>query len=199
MLMRWIFTEAPEGVWKSALFYLAWLLFALLLLVLAGLFGLLLVIVLASVFQTAIARLVLQLQGISVPEEDDSIKGTFKETMRTISVEISKLLWLVPVLLALLLAGFIPLLSPLAFAAGSWVLGYQFIDTVLDIYRVPVWRRLRFAIDKLVPVTCFGMTLAVCWLIPFMGIVLPPAAAAGAAWLLSEGKLLEPFVSKEVD
>ncbi len=192
LMMQWVSSD-PSGILRTLLFYLAWIVFALLLLLLAGLASLLVVMILASVFQTMIARTVLTELGRDVPPEDSSLKGTARETWRTIKVELLKLIWLLPVLAMLLIVGIVPFLAPLAFIGSAWVMGYQFVDVVLDIYRISVWQRLRFALVNPIPVACFGATLTLCWLIPLLGIVIPPVAAAGAAWLMSETKLLDGY------
>ncbi|MCB0323084.1 MAG: EI24 domain-containing protein [Bdellovibrionales bacterium] len=180
----------PEGVWSWIVYSGAWLLVALVLVVLTMIGSTLLVLLCTAVFQTAIATHVLHTLGQSTPDEQTGMKGVVAETLRSISVESAKLLWLLPLMLLVLVTGFFPLVAPLSLLLAAWLLAYQFVDIVLDIYRLPARARLRFARHHAPLLICFGVTLSLAWAIPLLGILLPPAAVAGAAWLLSESDLL---------
>jgi uncharacterized protein involved in cysteine biosynthesis len=190
LLLQFLIGE-PSGFWRTVLYYLVWLLSAALLLVVAGLITVMLVMVFASVFQTAIAANVLKELGRKTPPEIPGFKGLMKETIRTVRVETFKLLWLLPVFAVVLIAGLIPVFAPIALLLGAWLLAYQFLDVVLDLYKLNTRARIMFAVRNLPLVTCFGLSLTVCWAIPLVGVLLAPVAVAAAAWLLSETKLLD--------
>ncbi len=192
ILLDWA-VGSPDGIWKTILFWLAFVFFGLVLLVATLLVTMTLVIVFTSVFQTGIVQQVLLDLGRPLPEEEAGVKGIVKETGRTVVVEMAKLIWLLPLMIIVLIVGFIPLLTPFALILGAWLLAYQFVDIVLDVYRVTSRERFRFAKKHAVSLIAFGLSLSACWAIPFFGILLPPAAVAGAAWLLSESGLLAEF------
>ena len=180
----------PDGWWASVVYYLAWFFIGLLLLVASMIVSVTLVLLLTAVFQGDIVIAVLRLLGDEVPPQETGIKGLVKETSRTLVVESAKLLWLLPLIALVAVVGLIPVLTPFAVIAGAWLLAYQFVDVVLDIYRLRSRERFRYARKNGVLLTCFGFVIMLCWAIPFMGILLPPAAVAGATWLLSESKLI---------
>jgi uncharacterized protein involved in cysteine biosynthesis len=182
--------EAPQGFWGSALYSAAWVLVAFFLLVGTLIVSVVVVLILTSVFQTAIAARVLLHLGRQVPEETPGLKGIVKEAARSVAVESLKLLWLLPLFLLLFLVGLIPIFTPFAIILAAWLLAFQFVDITLDIYRISSGGRFRFCLRHALPLTCFGLTLTVFWAIPLLGWVLPPAASAAAAWLLSETNLL---------
>lgn len=179
-ILNWIFGD-PTGVWQNVLYAGTWLLVGLLLLAGSVVVTIGLVMVLAGVFQTAIAIAVLNSRNVIPPKDEASL---FAETARTMLVETGKLLILVPLSIFALVIGFFPLFVPIALILTSWLLAYQFVDVVLDIYRIPVRERIGFARRNFGTFVCFGVTLTVCWAIPFVGLFLAPAAAAGAAWMM---------------
>jgi uncharacterized protein involved in cysteine biosynthesis len=187
---------SPEGFWATALFYLAWLFFGLILLVLSMFISAVTVIIFTAVFQTEIAIQVLTICGHKIPPEASGITGVVKEGGRAIAVETGKLLWMVPLFIVITILGFIPILTPFALAANAWLLSYQFVDVVLDIFKTTSRQRFAFARRNGIVLCVFGLSLTFLWAVPFLGILLPPAAVAGAAWLLSETSLLEEFEDK---
>jgi uncharacterized protein involved in cysteine biosynthesis len=86
----------------------------------------------------------------------------------------------------IVIVGFIPILAPLALILGAWLLAYQFIDVVLDVFRISLSKRIKFALQNWLPVTLFGTTLIIVCSIPFVAILIPPVAVAGSAWLIGE-------------
>lgn len=189
LLLEWAVGD-PEGFWRHILYWFAYLSFAVLLLLVTLILTMTLVMLCTSVFQTAIVQRVLEELREPFPEEQAGMRGLVKETGRTIVVEAAKLLWLLPLMLIVLIIGFIPLLTPFALLLGAWLLAYQFIDIVLDVYRVPARARFRFARQHSFLLVSFGLSLSICWAVPFLGILLPPAAVAGASWLLAQSSLL---------
>lgn len=195
-ILAWV-VGTPEGFWMTIVYYLAWVLVAMLLLVASMLVTIVFVMIFTSVFQNAIATRVLRDAGIAVPEETTGVSGVAKETARTLVVESAKLLWLLPLGALVFLVGFIPILAPVALFAAAWLLAYQFVDVVLDVLKVGAWKRLLFAVRHGLTMVLFGLTLSLCWAVPFLGFLLPPIAVAGAAWLLEKNKLLVPYLENQ--
>ena len=186
-VLGWL-VSSPEGVWKTVLYWLAWLLTAALLFVGSFIVTVCLVMVFTSVFQSAIAQAVIKEHNPDAHFPDNSLIG---EAARTILVESTKLIWLLPLIVLVFFVGFIPLFAPVALILGAWLLAYQFVDVVLDLFHVSARKRFRFGRIYFRSLVMFGLALTLCWAIPFLGIFLAPAATAGAAWLLSEEPYLE--------
>jgi CysZ protein len=192
------FISAPDGWWTWILYILAWLLTALLLLLASMILSMSAVFVFAGIFQTAIATAVLsRLQVLPAANEENGVTALLRETRRTVRAELGKLLWILPLTLLLLVAGLIPPLTPFALLLGAWLLAYQFVDTVLDIFQLPAAERLRFAKRNASSLICFGLSLSVLWAVPFVGLLLAPAASAGAAWLVAEPGLLKQIRERQ--
>lgn len=177
--------STPSGFFTWIWYSIVWVGAALAVLGGAVIVSVVFVMIFTSVFQSAIAAEVLRQNGHVLPAEEGGISGNFNEIVRTIMVETTKLIWIVPLLILVFAIGFIPFLLPFAMIVGAWLLAYQFTDVVLDLYKIPTFDRLKFALRHKLLLTSFGLGLAALWAIPFVGLVLPPAAAAGAAWLLS--------------
>ncbi|MFN8390558.1 MAG: EI24 domain-containing protein [Bdellovibrionota bacterium] len=184
-LVHWMAGD-PTSVGTTILHAGAWILSALLLLVGSMIVSISIVLVLAGLFQSAIAAAVLVHLGSIPPETGDSFLDLAGETGRSILVELKKLIWLLPLMSLAFVLGFIPLLSPFALLVAAWLLAYQFVDTVLDLFKLGAGDRLRFATRHAPLLIVFGAVLTLCWAVPFLGIILAPAASAGAAWLLAD-------------
>jgi uncharacterized protein involved in cysteine biosynthesis len=177
--------SSSEGFWGSVLYVLAWLGAAIVLLLGTIIFSIIVVTILAGVFQSWIAEQVFEQYNVLPKTIVPDFRGLLKELMRNIKAEILKAIWMVPLALTLIALGFIPALTIPVFILGSWLLAYQFVDVGLDLLHLPASRRLLFSLRHVVSVTIFGITLAIVW--PVAGFLLPPVAAAGAAWLLATG------------
>ncbi len=164
-----------------------WALTAFSLLLTTLVVSLVLVLVLSGFFQTSIAIKVLELNGVEVPPES----GLASEATRTVFNELLKLLWILPLGLLIFIFGLIPILTPVALTLGAWILSYQFVDIVLDSLKISARKRLSFSIKHFLKLTIFGFILAICWAIPFLGVILMPCATAAAAWLLTKNDLLK--------
>ncbi len=187
-VLDWI--EPNVSGWMLTLLHpLAWLLAALMLLAVSIIVSVVLVSVLAGVFQSEIAKEVLAIHGIALGTQEHSL---YQEARRTVFVELRKLLVLVPLMAMAFTLSWIPFLAPVAVVIAAWLLAFQFVDLTLDLFHLPIRRRIRFAYDFKLSFTCFGLILVVCWAVPFLGLLLSPIAAAGAAWMLSE----DPYIGR---
>lgn len=183
--------HTPQSWWQSVLYFVVQIALALFLFISSVIISITFVLILTSVFQTAISEKILDKLGAEVPEQESGVKALAKESLRTILVESFKLIWLVPIMVLLFIIGFIPLLTPFAIVAASWLLAFQFIDVVLDIYRISAFKRFSFCIKHFPIVVSFGFSLTALWAIPLVGILIPPVAVAAASLVLFEQGLLE--------
>ena len=173
----------PSSILTGALYVAVWLVAALSLTALAIGASLMIVMALSGIYQTQIAEHVLRRFGAV----QESAPGSgIRQAMRTISIELTKLLWMVPVFVALFLLGLIPLLWPIVLPLTAWFIAYQAIDFALDVLGMGVLERLGYAVRHSGSVVLYGLGLVVVGLIPFAIIVLPPIAVAGGAYLVAE-------------
>lgn len=184
-LVNWIVPN-PDGIIKWGLYYLAWAGTALFLVISTLITSLILAIVLTGVFQESIAHEVLKQNGVNLPEEPQNLRGFAFEMARSIKTESAKLLWLIPLGVMVLIMGFAPFLAPFAFIVAAWILGFESSDVVWEVLKKPARQRFSFARANWISVTLYGLSLSVIGFVPFMGILIPPIAVAGASWMLSE-------------
>ncbi len=186
------FVNDGSGILHNLWLGLVWLGVTLFLFIASMLLSVLIVLVFGGIFQSSIALRVASSSGLPLPGEADGMRGTIDEAFRSIRTESVKLLWLLPLSCVALIVGFIPFLAPAALVVGAWLLAYQFVDIVLDIFKLSAKKRLRFAMEHWIPVVTFGLVLSLICFIPFVGLLIPPVAVAGAAWWMLEtewGKL----------
>ena len=183
-----VFTSAPVGFWRHVTYWLIWTMVTLGLIAASSLISVVVVFAATGLFQTGIARHVLSGLGAAAPPADSSVAG---EIGRTIFVEGTKLFWIIPLAVLIFVGGFIPVLAPLCFILSAWLLAFQSCDIVLDLYKVPLLRRLKLALGNAVTFTCFGAPFLALSMVPFAGFLVPPLAAAGAARFLASHSLLQ--------
>lgn len=187
------FVAEPSG-FSWILFALAWIGLALLLAVATVLITVLMVLITTAVFQTAIVEEVLRHESgesaIVASTTNLSVAQIARESMRCVLTETVKLLWLLPLMIMAFILGFIPLLAPLAFLLGAWLVAFQFVDIVLDVAGLSATKRIGFGRTHWSTLCAFGGVTAVVFLVPLAGILLAPIATAAAAWLLVGS---EPF------
>ncbi len=185
------FTSDPSGFWSHVVYWLIWSGVTLGLIAAASILGVVVVFAVTGVFQTGIVRHVLSLESApKPPAEASGAAATAGEIGRTIYVEGTKLLWIVPFGLLILIGGFIPPLAPICFVLSAWLLAFESCDIVLDVYKIPVLKRLKLALGSPIVFTCFGAPFVLLSMIPLLGFMVPPLAAAGAARFLARHPLL---------
>ncbi|ODC04943.1 hypothetical protein BFW38_16790 [Terasakiispira papahanaumokuakeensis] len=103
---------------------------------------------------------------------------------RTLSRELSKLRWMLPRLLLLIVLSWIPglnLLAPVAWALfAAWSMALQYLDYPMDNHKVTFAQMRQQMLERRLHCLMFGGTLALLSWIPLINLVLLPAATAGA-------------------
>lgn len=178
-------TSGSDSWLSSIIYYSLWFVLGLLLLIAASMLSIILVLITTAIYQTEIAKAVLS----------DKYKNLgdgklVSETKRTIWVESTKLFWLIPFMILIFTIGLIPIFTPFALAANFWLIAYQFVDVVLDLFKLGTRKRLGFAKQNWLFLITIGACIALLWAIPFLGILIPPIAIAGTAWALESAELL---------
>ena len=180
----------PSGHWSGSgvVQALLGIVIGALLFVIVAVLSLMTVIIVGAFFQSAIAAAVLELKGVALPSPID---GTMQEIVRSIVVESGKLLWLIPLGIIAFVCGLIPILAPVAFIFGSWLIAFQFFDAVFEALQMGVWDRLRTSCRNGITLVLFGALLLLLCVIPFALALLAPVAVAGAALLVADTKMVQ--------
>ncbi|GLZ86682.1 sulfate transporter CysZ [Metapseudomonas resinovorans] len=179
--------------WLSFLQYLIWPLFVLLVLVLVFFSFTMLANIIAAPFNGFLAEKV----EVVVRGQDDFPAFSWGELMamipRTMGRELRKLAYFLPRAGALLILSFIPgvnlLAAPLWIVFGVWMMAVQYIDYPADNHKLGWNEMLAWLREKRWQSLGFGGTTYLALMIPFVNILMMPAAVAGATlfWVREGG------------
>lgn len=199
--IRWL-NSAIESVvsylpsWLEWLYWIVMPLAAMTLLLIFAYFFSAILITIASPFNGMLSEKVERQRGVQIA--DESVARVVK---RTFAREWTKLKYILPRYLGLLILSFIPglnLVSPfLWFWFGSWIVALQYIDYSFDNHaRSFTEMRAELATQPLT-VLGFGATVALLMMIPVLNWFVMPAAVIGATLLRMEQMPLNgPIVDK---
>jgi CysZ protein len=170
--------------WLSFLEYLLWPLFVVLVLLMVFFTFNLVTNIIAAPFNGFLAEKV----EIVARGHDDFPAFSWSELAamvpRTLSREMRKLSYFLPRAIALLILSFIPLLNilaaPLWLLFGVWMMAVQYIDYPADNHKVSWPDMLAWLREKRWQSLSFGGITYLALLIPFVNILMMPAAVAGA-------------------
>ena len=181
----------PE--WLSFLQYLLWPLFVLLVLVLVFFSFTMLANIIAAPFNGFLAEKV----EVVVRGQDDFPAFSWAELMamipRTVGRELRKLAYFLPRAGALLILSFVPgvnlLAAPLWIVFGIWMMAVQYIDYPADNHKLGWNEMLAWLREKRWQSLGFGGITYLALMIPFVNILMMPAAVAGATlfWVREGG------------
>lgn len=183
----------PE--WLSFLQYLLWPLFVLLVVVLVFFSFTMLANIIAAPFNGFLAEKV----EVVVRGQDDFPAFSWAELMamipRTVGREARKLAYFLPRAAALLILSFIPVVNlvaaPLWILFGIWMMAVQYIDYPADNHKLGWNEMLAWLREKRWQSLGFGGITYLALMIPFVNILMMPAAVAGATlfWVREQGDL----------
>lgn len=117
---------------------------------------------------------------------------------RTVGRELRKLGYFLPRAIGLLILSFIPgvnlVATPLWFLFGVWMMAVQYIDYPADNHKLGWNEMLAWLREKRWQSLGFGGSVYLALLIPFVNIVMMPAAVAGATlfWVREGGEKALP-------
>ncbi len=179
--------------WLAFLQYLIWPLFVLLVVVLVFFSFTMLANVIAAPFNGFLAEKV----EVVVRGQDDFPAFSWAELLamipRTVGREMRKLAYFLPRAAALLILSFIPginlLATPLWIIFGIWMMAVQYIDYPADNHKLGWNEMLAWLREKRWQSLGFGGATYLALLIPFVNILMMPAAVAGATlfWVREGG------------
>ncbi|WP_342247162.1 sulfate transporter CysZ [Pseudomonas sp. OTU5201] len=181
--------------WLSFLEYLIWPLFVLLVLVMVFFSFTMLANIIAAPFNGFLAEKV----EVVVRGQDDFPAFSWAELMamipRTVGRELRKLAYFLPRAGALLILSFVPgvnlLAAPLWIVFGIWMMAVQYIDYPADNHKLGWNEMLAWLREKRWQSLGFGGITYLALMIPFVNILMMPAAVAGATlfWVREQGDL----------
>lgn len=181
----------PE--WLSFLQYILWPLFVLLVLVIMFFTFNLLATFIAAPFNGFLAEKV----EVVARGRDDFPPFRWAELIamvpRTIGREMRKLGYFLPRAIGLLILSFIPgvnlIAAPLWILFGVWMMAVQYIDYPADNHKLGWNEMLAWLREKRWQSLGFGGAVYLVLLIPFVNILMMPAAVAGATlfWVREDG------------
>jgi len=167
--------------------FLSWILAPILWLLaglLTGYVSTLIVLILTSPFHALLAEKVEeQVTGEPVPALE-GLGAALLQLPRGILRELSKLIYYLPMALALFILSFIPLLNTAApalwFLLGAWMMSLQFADYPMDNHRLSFRAVREVCARRRLSSLGFGAIVALVAGIPLVNLVVIPAAVAGA-------------------
>jgi CysZ protein len=170
--------------WLSFLQYLLWPLFVLLVLVVMFFTFTLLANIIAAPFNGFLAEKV----EVVLRGRDDFPPFSWTELMamvpRTVGREMRKLAYFLPRAIPLLILTFVPVLNlvaaPLWILFGVWMMAVQYIDYPADNNKLGWNEMLAWLREKRWQSLGFGGATYLALMIPFVNILVMPAAVAGA-------------------
>lgn len=179
--------------WASFLEYLIWPLFVALVVLLVFFSFTMIANIIAAPFNGFLAEKV----EVVVRGQDDFPPFSWAELVamvpRTIGRELRKLGYFLPRAAGLLILSFIPVVNlmstPLWFVFGIWMMAVQYIDYPADNHKLGWNEMLAWLREKRWQSLGFGGSVYLALLIPFVNIVMMPAAVAGATlfWVREGG------------
>ncbi|WP_165680367.1 sulfate transporter CysZ [Metapseudomonas otitidis] len=179
--------------WASFLEYLIWPLFVVLVVLLVFFSFTMIANIIAAPFNGFLAEKV----EVVVRGQDDFPPFSWAELVamvpRTIGRELRKLGYFLPRAAGLLILSFIPVVNlvstPLWFVFGIWMMAVQYIDYPADNHKLGWNEMLAWLREKRWQSLGFGGSVYLALLIPFVNIVMMPAAVAGATlfWVREGG------------
>ncbi|MDG1580182.1 sulfate transporter CysZ [Pseudomonas sp. GOM6] len=181
----WVDTFMPSlPSWLSFLEYLIWPLFVLMVLVIMFFSFTLLANIIAAPFNGFLAEKV----EVVVRGRDDFPPFSWAELMamvpRTLGRELRKLAYFLPRAIPLLILTFIPglnlIAAPLWILFGVWMMAVQYIDYPADNNKLGWNEMLAWLREKRWQSLGFGGATYLALMIPFVNILVMPAAVAGA-------------------
>ena len=199
-LMGWLLYEVITDFYDTAMLtvpewlqFLSWIITPLLWLVgglMTGYASTLLVLMLTSPFHALLAEKVEEsVTGESVPALE-GVAAALLEVPRALFREIRKFLYYVPMALAVLILTIIPVFNAFAplgwFLLGAWMMSLQFVDYPMDNHHLPFREVPEACAARRLSTIGFGGTVAVLSGIPFLNLIVIPAAVIGATLLWCE-------------
>lgn len=184
--------------WASFLEYLIWPLFVVLVLLMVFFSFTMIANIIAAPFNGFLAEKV----EVVVRGQDDFPAFSWAELTamvpRTVGRELRKLGYFLPRAIGLLILSFIPgvnlVATPLWFLFGVWMMAVQYIDYPADNHKLGWNEMLAWLREKRWQSLGFGGSVYLALLIPFVNIVMMPAAVAGATlfWVREGGEKALP-------
>ena len=199
-LMGWLAYDFISALYEASMLsvpewlqFLSWIITPILWLLgglMTGYLSTLLVLMLTSPFHALLAEKVEEFVTGEPVSASDGTLAALLEVPRALFREVRKVLYYLPMALAVLILTLVPVLNAFAplgwFLLGAWMMSLQFVDYPMDNHRLP-FRDVRDACAaRRVSTIGFGGTVALFTGIPFLNLMVIPAAVIGATLLWCE-------------
>ncbi len=178
--------------WLDWLQWLLWPLILLLLIIVVMQSFSIIANIIASPFNGLLAEKTEELVTGKPVNSSETLWQTLKDTPRAMAKEVQKLLYYLPraiglgLLSLILLFIFPPIITFLWFLLGAWMLALQYCDYPMENRRFSLLRvRQRISREKLTSFG-FGGAIQLAAMIPFINLVIMPAAVCGAVLYWTE-------------
>ena len=199
-LMGWALYQVMVDFYETAMLsvpewlqFLSWIITPLLWMIgglVSGYTSTLAVLLLTSPFHSLLAEKVEEYVTGESPPAIEGLGASLFEVPRAFVREIRKLLYYLPMALAVLILTFIPglnALAPLAwFLLGAWMMSLQFLDYPMDNHHLPFREVPEACAARRLSTIGFGGTIALLGGIPLLNLIMIPAAVIGATLLWCE-------------
>lgn len=199
-LMGWALYQVMVDFYEAAMLsvpewlqFLSWIITPLLWMIgglVSGYTSTLAVLLLTSPFHSLLAEKVEAYITGESPPAREGLGASLFEVPRAFFREIRKLLYYLPMALAVLILTFIPglnALAPLAwFLLGAWMMSLQFLDYPMDNHHLPFREVPEACAARRLSTIGFGGTIALLSGIPLLNLIMIPAAVIGATLLWCE-------------
>jgi CysZ protein len=199
-LMGWALYQVMVDFYETAMLsvpewlqFLSWIITPLLWMIgglVSGYTSTLAVLLLTSPFHSLLAEKVEEYVTGESPPAIEGLGASLFEVPRAFFREIRKLLYYLPMALAVLILTIIPglnALAPLAwFLLGAWMMSLQFLDYPMDNHHLPFREVPEACAARRLSTIGFGGTIALLSGIPLLNLIMIPAAVIGATLLWCE-------------
>ena len=199
-LMGWALYQVMVDFYEAAMLsvpewlqFLSWIITPLLWMIgglVSGYTSTLAVLLLTSPFHSLLAEKVEAYVTGESPPAIEGLGASLFEVPRAFFREMRKLLYYLPMALAVLILTFIPglnALAPLAwFLLGAWMMSLQFLDYPMDNHHLPFREVPEACAARRLSTIGFGGTIALLSGIPLLNLIMIPAAVIGATLLWCE-------------
>jgi len=179
------------GALPSYLQWLEWLLWPLLfilMIVTGGISCLLLASLIAAPFASPLAAAIARGQGCPPPKGDLNIRETVSEALGAIGAELRKFGYFLRLGIPLFLLSLIPVVQiaapPLWLLFSAWLLAQEFADYPLGLFGINFSEQRRLLRERRMLFFGFGMITLAAAMIPFVNMLVYPAAISGMTALV---------------
>ena len=198
LLTGWL-TGSIQGVMDGLpewLNFLRWIMWVLAVLMMALVFGVsftTLTLLIGAPFYVVLTRRAMELVSVEpFPSANTGLTTLVQETVSSVLRELSKIRRFIPWLLLALVISVTPVINPVApivwLFVNSWIFAFQFVDYPIDARQRPITETREWLAEHRAAAFGVGAGVALCASVPFLNILVFPAAIIGACQLVESSR-----------